>query len=226
MSGLPCGSLFVYATKGQTDLSRSIRYFILNIKQGRIEPKTRKAYAVLAAHRLASEHPAVLMPFFGEDVALVPVPGSGLTKPNTVWPAQDICEALQEAGLVHFVVPMLRRAAPVPKSAGSINRPLASQHAESFALAPPLDFPYKRILLVDDVVTRGCTLLGAAARVRQAFPEIPLTAFALARVQSEGEATVPRAPKIEELRITRDGCKRLDVAPSSGSPPAQPGLFG
>ena len=84
MNGLRCGSLFVYATKGQTALSRSAREFIISVKQDRIERTPGRLYTDLASDRLACERPAVLMPLFGPEVALVPVPTSALTRPNTV----------------------------------------------------------------------------------------------------------------------------------------------
>ena len=217
MIGLRCGSLFVYATKGQTALSRSVREFIINVKQDRIESKTGRFYADLASERLARERPPVLMSFFGPDVALVPVPTSALTRPNTVWCALTLCKFLQAAGLAAEVVPMLYRAVAVRKSAGSSERPSADQHRRSFALEPPLGFGRSRIVLVDDVVTRGCTILGAALRLREAIPDADINAFALARVQSMGEVEVARSPKVEYLSVAGGTCRRLDEAPDDDS---------
>jgi Na+/citrate or Na+/malate symporter len=39
----------------------------------------------------------------------------------------------------------------------------------------------ERILLVDDVITKGRTLIAAATRVHEAFPQAPICAFALLR---------------------------------------------
>lgn len=223
MIGLRCGSLFVYATKGQTALSRSVREFVINVKQDRIESNTGRFYADLASERLAREQPPALMPFFGPEVALVPVPTSALTRPNTVWCALTLCKFLQAAGLAAEVVPMLHRAVAVRKSAGSSERPSADQHRRSFAIEPPLGFGRSRIVLVDDVVTRGCTILGAALRLREALPEVGIDAFALARVQSTGEIDVARSPKVEYLSVAGVNCRRLEEPPDED---AQPGLFG
>jgi phosphoribosylpyrophosphate synthetase len=38
-----------------------------------------------------------------------------------------------------------------------------------------------RLLLIDDVVTRGRTLLAAAMRLHEAFPQARISAFALLR---------------------------------------------
>lgn len=41
--------------------------------------------------------------------------------------------------------------------------------------------------LVDDVITRGATLLGSASRLCEAFPDIPIRAFAVLRTVSNPE---------------------------------------
>jgi len=40
------------------------------------------------------------------------------------------------------------------------------------------------ILIVDDIVTRGATLLGAANRLRESYPGVPIKAFAAIRTVS------------------------------------------
>jgi adenine/guanine phosphoribosyltransferase-like PRPP-binding protein len=41
--------------------------------------------------------------------------------------------------------------------------------------------PPERIVLIDDVVTKGRTLLAAATRLQEAFPSAQIRAFALVR---------------------------------------------
>jgi len=54
------------------------------------------------------------------------------------------------------------------------------EHYASFTVAP-VEFPQARVVLVDDVVTKGRTLLAAAARVQMALPHADIRAFALIR---------------------------------------------
>jgi phosphoribosylpyrophosphate synthetase len=82
----------------------------------------------------------------------------------------------------------VERRFPVRKSATALNadRPTVRQHYESFAVfmhsmstRPPLE-PVK-LVLIDDVITKGRTILAAAARLHEAFPNADIRAFALIR---------------------------------------------
>jgi adenine/guanine phosphoribosyltransferase-like PRPP-binding protein len=53
-------------------------------------------------------------------------------------------------------------------------------HYESFFIERPA-VPPETIVLIDDVVTKGRTLLAAASRVHEAFPGAQIRAFALVR---------------------------------------------
>ena len=133
------------------------------------------------ASRLASDARAV----FGGKPMLVPVPGSGLTKPHTVWPSRRVCEELVGQGLGDGVMAIVSRTIAVPKSAGSVARPPLDQHVRSFTVQPNLS-PPSRLLVVDDVVTSGTTIMACAIKLSLAFPGVPVSGFALARVQSTG----------------------------------------
>ncbi len=48
-------------------------------------------------------------------------------------------------------------------------RPTVFEHYESFVVVPAPGM-VRRVVLIDDVITKGRTLLAAAARVQSAFP--------------------------------------------------------
>jgi adenine/guanine phosphoribosyltransferase-like PRPP-binding protein len=64
-------------------------------------------------------------------------------------------------------------------------------HYESFAIET-LPHPPDSLVLVDDVITKGRTLLAAAARLHEAFPAADIRAFALLR-------TMGLIPRIRHL---------------------------
>jgi len=120
--------------------------------------------------------------FFNENDVLVPVPGSMPRTTGIPWAAEHLALALVNEGLGVEAWPGLRRIRPVRKSSTSApgNRPAVSAHYESFELAVP-PMPPERILIIDDVVTKGRTLLAAASRLHEAFPRAHIRAFALVR---------------------------------------------
>jgi predicted amidophosphoribosyltransferase len=140
--------------------------------------------------RLAQEAPShpFLQNCFGPDVVLVPVPGSSLLVLGGLWPADRLCKAIRNEGLAANVRPLLTRTKAVPKSAtaGPGQRPSVETHYDSLAIRPatPLLPPTVRFTIVDDVVTRGATLLASYVRLREAYPDVPINCFALIRTMS------------------------------------------
>lgn len=128
---------------------------------------------------------------------LVPVPGSApLQRPD--WVGERLAWCLRELGLGAEVWPLLRRRYAVRKSAFAPlgERPSVPEHYASFAvdmnvesraLAEKRGFAARsggsglRLTLVDDVITRGRTMLAAARRLRESFPGAEVCAFALLR---------------------------------------------
>ena len=203
---LTCGSWLVYATRAEAPNAIRIRDIVLNIKRDQLQSGSRRPYVEIVVERMASQLGS-LDQLFGDDVLLIPVPGAGLTKPNTVWPALSICKALVTAGLGASVAPALRRAHAVLKSAGSQHRPSLQEHHDSLTVQRTI-LRHGRVLLVDDVVTSGTTLMAGARRVRSAFPEATVAAFALARVQSAGEPSYLFEPVLERILVAGARCRR------------------
>ncbi len=123
--------------------------------------------------------------FFQPDTILIPTPKSSLMQPNTLWVPERIATALVGAGLGKEVVPCLVRVKPVSKAALSPpqERPTAAEQYGSMSVQKRLSQP-SEIVLVDDIVTRGATLLGAANRLADVFPQTRIRAFAAIRTIS------------------------------------------
>ena len=133
-----------------------------------------------------------LAALFAPGAFLVPVPGSARSG-AAPWAALQLAAALSEVGFALRIWTGLLRLYSVGKSATAPRtaRPTVQQHYDSF-VAVPTPTPIRRIVLIDDVITKGRTLLAAAARLRCALPDSDIRGFALIR-------TLGFAQRIEHL---------------------------
>jgi len=175
---LPFASCYAYAPRATGLLASAARLLCRRVKA--CDPLWLPRYARCVVELMASE-PAFVRLLGRGDAWLIPVPGSTRTTPM-YWAAWQLATALQALGAARGVWPGLVREFPVRKSATALlgERPTVPQHYGSLAViearAPP-----GRLILVDDVITRGRTLLAAAARLRRSLPHADIRAFALVR---------------------------------------------
>lgn len=209
--GVRFASCYDYVSSGGGPLGEQARRMCARLKAADPAGLAFWAARVWEIHR-----DGAFASIFGADVVLVPVPGSGV-RSRGPWVGERLAGCLAELGLAAAVCTALTRRHAVKKSAFAAagERPSVRTHYDSFAiqgpggkgsvsgsgqtgsgrsaaavqlgismnhLAPP------RLVLVDDVITRGRTLLAAAARLRRAFPASDIGAFALLRTLEREEA--------------------------------------
>lgn len=124
--------------------------------------------------------------FFGADTTLVPMPGHApLKDQSSRWPSRVLCEQFVGQGLGRNWLPLLARTKPVAKSSfvPSDQRPDAQTHFESLSCALQ-EGVGERITVVDDVITRGATLLAAVGALKAVYPAKQVQGFALIRTMS------------------------------------------
>jgi hypothetical protein len=203
-----CASWLVYATRATDEQAKRVKNVILQVKTDRRHESSGVPIVRIVIERIVAQLDAEGRLVFAGRPMLVPVPGAGLTRPNSVWPARRICEELIRQGLGEDLLPVLNRVVAIPKSAGSVERPGLNQHVRSLAVQPGT-MPPSRLLVVDDVVTSGTTIMACAVKLAQVFPNVPIRGFALARVQSTGNPGQVLEPAVE--RVVRDSqrCKRI-----------------
>ena len=169
-------SCYVYSPLGSdltSERSRLLRA-MLKARDARFMPK----YAHRVRQQVAEPFP--LAGYFGDASVLIPIPGS---RPGVrLSVTEQLALALLRQGLGCRLWAGLHRARSVPKSATAAcgTRPTVGTHYDSFAI-DPVEIPLRHIVLVDDVVTKGRTLLAAASRLQDAFPDAQIRAFALVR---------------------------------------------
>jgi len=133
--------------------------------------------------------------FFQQNPVLVPVPKSSLMLPYTLWVPLRIATAMAKRGLGSSVDDCLVRVKAVNKAALSkpSERPKPKDHIASLSVQRRISGPPpQEILLVDDIITRGSTTLGAANKLAEAFPQTKIRVFG-------AMATISRAVDFSSL---------------------------
>lgn len=185
---LEFGSFLTYSPHGNSEAALRSKTAMSDLKNDKYvtfdsRQTLMSEYLAGGIKRLLDRLPFV--DYFRADPVLIPAPKSSLSKSYTIWVPHRLASALANEGLGREVKPLLQREKPVAKSSTSLpkDRPKADEHYNSMAVRETLDDP-KEILLVDDIVTRGATLLGAANRLADTFPSARIRAFAFMRTMS------------------------------------------
>lgn len=200
-------SCYVYSPKGTGEICERSRLLRELLKAGDARLLVKYASRV---HQQATEA-TQLAGFFGADDVLVPVPRSSI-KSCGMWVAADLADALVFQGLGAIAWPGLRRVRAVCKSATAARgaRPSVDLHYASFSMVLPPPRTLDSVVLVDDVITRGRTLLAAAARVREALPAARIRAFALLRTMGRvAEVNQLLRPCRGEIRWSGGDARRI-----------------
>ncbi|MCX8174025.1 MAG: phosphoribosyltransferase [Thermoplasmata archaeon] len=127
------------------------------------------------------------MDAFSSDAILVPVPRSSLTKQHTLWPSSEIAKKMENEGFGK-AVQMIKRIKPVRKSSMCLPHERAKpiEHYDSLGFDKiPININVDKIILIDDVVTRGHTFMGAAWKIFEKFPKSKICCFAAVRAISQ-----------------------------------------
>jgi predicted amidophosphoribosyltransferase len=177
IESLAYASCYVYSPAGKGRVCEHSRMLRTLLKEG--DARFMLKYALRVHQQI--EPWEKLAGFFRSDDLLVPVPGSSPIR-RGAWAAADLAFALAHEGMGGTVWQGLRRVLAVPKSATAApgGRPTVSRHYHSFCMERPSVVP-GGVVLIDDVVTKGRTLLAAAVRVRETLPGARVRAFALLR---------------------------------------------
>jgi hypothetical protein len=177
IEGITFASCYVYSPAGDSAICSRSRLLRALLKEGDAHFMLKYAERV----RQQLEPASRLAGFFLSGDVLVPVPRSA-PKMGGTWAAAELAHALVQEGVGSATWPGLLRISAVCKSATSAkgSRPSVERHYDSFRLEP-LKLRPASVVLIDDVITKGRTLLAAATRVREAFPDAQIRAFALLR---------------------------------------------
>lgn len=186
LSEIEFGSFLSYSPWGKSKEAMSSRTVRSQLKgDEHIEPSNTPMSTLIAENIKKNFENLEFANLFKENTILVPTPNSSLRRSDSLWVPQRLARALVKEGLGKDSVECLSRITPIRKAATSpaSERPKAEEHYETMGIVKTLD-EHNEILLVDDVVTRGATLLGAANKLADEFPNARIRAFAAMRTIS------------------------------------------
>jgi predicted amidophosphoribosyltransferase len=175
---LPFAACYAYSPQGCADVSERSRLMCARVKGG--GTKWLEHYAARVREQVIQKQ--LFCDLFHPDAWLVPVPKGRATLRGCFWPARQLALAFKATGLAGTVWTGLRRVTSVERSSAAWmwERPTVQQHFQSFAVMRSVT-PPPSIVLIDDVITKGRTLVAAAMSFHEAFPQTQIRAFALVR---------------------------------------------
>lgn len=182
VSELPVGSFMIYPTRGRSEASKAAQILVRYMK-------SREMIREILDLAAVAVRGSPLESYLSHADLLVPVPPHVPTYRDELWVPLHICRHLLRLGIGGHVMPLLRRVTPVPRSTGirqASERPAPVTHFDSLRVSASNALPTK-ILLVDDVVTRGSTLVGCASRLHEEYPWAEISALALFRTEGRGQ---------------------------------------
>ena len=186
LSELEFASFLSYTPRPVSELGKSSKNVMYCLKSNSLLGTPPQSISYLIAQRI--QECLEDLPFRdlldGKAVA-IPVPKSSLAKPGSLWVPLMLSNALKEFGLVSDVLICLKRKTAIRKSATSQpgQRSTALDHYNSIEVERTLIKPEK-FLLVDDIITRGATMLGCGNRLSESFSGVPVSGFAAMRTIS------------------------------------------
>lgn len=181
LASVSCGTYLVYSPRGTRKIDKRSRDWCYGLKGG-----TEERIEVVAEHISNHSGSPGVLGVLGRDAVLVPMPRSSPLIQGALWPARLLADALVARSMGECVLPLLNRIRAVPKSSTSSigQRPTARDHFNSFEVERLIPVEDHRIVVVDDVISRGSTMLAAVSRLVGAYPELAVSGFAFVRTQS------------------------------------------
>lgn len=203
---------FVPRYRATTEAQKASSVITYKLKNNEILPEhrcTASSYIVRLLDKHAKDTP--IARFFRDRPILAPVPSSHMTGTSSLRVPRVLAAEMARCGLGSKTVECLKRTKNIRKSAtsGPGGRPEPSEHYESLGVETCMDMD--NILLVDDVVTRGSTILGAANIMKERFPNAQIKGFAAVNTVFNHEFTRMIDPKAGYIRFAPDGKVRKQL---------------
>ena len=215
LSELICGTFLIYPSPRDTsEVAKNLRANILKVKTDGFLPSGERIIEY-TVKRLVEEIPDTVLEELFVNAILVPVPTSKKHLPSDkgpqLWTPDLICDALLEQGLGAEKCRCIFRKDTIRSSkrcSTAEERPTPQEHVDTMmGVSPSLVTPDAPVLLVDDVATRGSTMLGAGAHVAAMLVDREIRGFAVAGTANSLIGN-PVQPTLHRIIANENGCWR------------------
>ena len=223
LSELICGTFLVYPSRDSGPEAQRIRQAAWALKADKIRDGG-ESWIEYSVRRLVESSIGSVLERFFEGAVLVPAPGSAKTLPSDrirgpqLWTAKRICESLVARGLGEVVSPCVVRSETIEsakrsRAPRSPEKQIATLAVSTKVKLVPSGTP---LVVVDDVLTSGSTILATASLALEAHGNRRVFGFAVF-VTSPYLQGSPIQPRLH--RITWDGKKCMCVELFEGDLP-------
>ena len=153
---------------------------------------------------------ARLCPAFSEPCFVVPVPRSGSSRESfqpdaCEYPCAALAKALAATLSNVRVAELLSRVQPVTRASDTPGRVTIAQHLESLAVEMPAELAQAKLVLVDDIVTKGTQLAACVRALRQAGHKGPIEAFCVSQTVAPNPTGEQQLPFLRHHISWREG---------------------
>lgn len=205
LSEIRFSSLLCYSPRGDEAAHSRSRMWTWRLKdEAAIGTPAVPASSFFVSRLVAHVQAGALPDCFGDDVIVVPIPGHAPASPNGLWVPARLCDQMVAQGLAASSEHWLERVTAVEKSR-TLVRPSALRHQDSMRVVPT-EISGRRIVLVDDVITRGAVGLASASLLAARLPGSSITLFAVIRTISDPSTFLSMlAPCSGTVTLEQDG---------------------
>ena len=179
LSEVEFSSFLNYSPRGTSPTARksqSVKDLLKNCSP----PERLEAMVKTLAERVPG---SPLEPFLNPQIGLVPTPRASQLKEGALWPAKTLCDLLVKYKLGAQVYPIIERHTTIRTSKSSPgNRPEPPEHLATLDIKNEL-VSHSSITVIDDIITKGATLLASASLVAKRFPSASIRCFAFQRTR-------------------------------------------
>jgi hypothetical protein len=181
-------SVYPYLKDPQEYVYVRAREFFYAFKNGRSYRPTDLSFeGVVEAIARASRR----CPAFSQPAVLVPVPRSGSSRASfdrdaCKHPCLALAQRLAEIGKDLAVHELIDRSTPVPRASDTPDRVSVDQHRQSLTITWRPELAGARLVLIDDIVTKGTQLMASMMALRQAGYQGVIEAFCVSQTVAPG----------------------------------------